>query len=109
MPLDYSDYTVKQSGYLHLPLSKKIEYLAREISKKQGYELLTAKDDILALQKVNESLRIKADDYDFALELFNVEFPDRLGWLLRKINDSDVSDTIKDELYDALTRGGIIE
>ena len=29
LPLDYSDYTVKQSGYQHLPLSKKIEYLSR--------------------------------------------------------------------------------
>ena len=29
LPLDYSEYTVKQSGYEHLPLSKKIEYLAR--------------------------------------------------------------------------------
>lgn len=29
LPLDYSDYTVKQSGYKHLPLDKKIEYLSR--------------------------------------------------------------------------------
>lgn len=25
MPLDYSEYTVKQSGYCHLPLEKKME------------------------------------------------------------------------------------
>ena len=29
LPLDYSEYSVKQSGYEHLPLEKKIEYLAR--------------------------------------------------------------------------------
>lgn len=29
LPLDYSDYTVKQSGYKHLPLAKKIEYLSK--------------------------------------------------------------------------------
>lgn len=29
LPLDYSEYTVKQSGYEHLPLEKKIEYLSR--------------------------------------------------------------------------------
>ena len=29
LPLDYSEYSVKQSGYQHLPLSKKIEYLSR--------------------------------------------------------------------------------
>lgn len=27
--IDYSDYTVKQGGYRHLPLEKKIEYLSR--------------------------------------------------------------------------------
>lgn len=29
LPLDYSEYTVKQSGYQHLPLDRKIEYLSR--------------------------------------------------------------------------------
>lgn len=29
LPLDYSEYTVKQSGYEHLPLDKKIEYLSK--------------------------------------------------------------------------------
>lgn len=29
MPIDYSEYTVKQSGYRHLPLDKKIEYLSK--------------------------------------------------------------------------------
>jgi DNA repair photolyase len=29
LPLDYSEYTVRQSGYYHLPLEKKIEYLQR--------------------------------------------------------------------------------
>lgn len=29
LPLDYSEYSVKQSGYQHLPLAKKVEYLSR--------------------------------------------------------------------------------
>ena len=29
LPLDYSDYTVKHAGYEHLPLEKKIAYLAK--------------------------------------------------------------------------------
>lgn len=29
LPLDYSEWTVKHAGYLHLPLEKKIEYLSR--------------------------------------------------------------------------------
>ncbi|MDD3395417.1 MAG: hypothetical protein PHG19_12365 [Anaerotignum sp.] len=28
MPLDYSKYTVKQSGYCHLPLEQKMAYFA---------------------------------------------------------------------------------
>lgn len=42
LPLDYSDYTVKQSGYEHLPLSKKIEYL----SKVTGFDEVTVCEDV---------------------------------------------------------------
>ena len=41
LPLDYSDYTVKQSGYEHLPLSKKVEYLA----KVTGFDEVSVCDD----------------------------------------------------------------
>lgn len=39
--IDYSEYTVKQSGYLHLPLSKKKEY----ISKITGFKEMTVCED----------------------------------------------------------------
>lgn len=42
LPLDYSEYTVKQSGYEHLPLSKKIEYL----SKITGYDEVSVCEDV---------------------------------------------------------------
>ena len=41
LPLDYSEYTVKQSGYQHLPLEKKIEYLA----KVTGFDEVSVCDD----------------------------------------------------------------
>ena len=41
LPLDYSDYTVKQSGYQHLPLSKKIQYL----SKVTGFDEVSVCED----------------------------------------------------------------
>ena len=41
LPLDYSDYTVKQSGYQHLPLEKKIGYL----SKITGFDEVSVCDD----------------------------------------------------------------
>ena len=39
--LDYSEYTVKQSGYNHLPLEKKIKYLERIT----GFRELTVCED----------------------------------------------------------------
>ena len=42
LPLDYSEYTVKQSGYEHLPLSRKIEYL----SKITGYDEVSVCEDV---------------------------------------------------------------
>ena len=42
LPLDYSGYTVKQSGYQHLPLSKKIEYL----SKITGFDEVSVCEDV---------------------------------------------------------------
>ena len=42
LPLDYSEYTVKQSGYQHLPLQKKIEYLA----KVTGFDEVSVCEDV---------------------------------------------------------------
>lgn len=39
--IDYSDYTIKQSGYKHLPLQKKLEY----ISKITGFKEMTVCED----------------------------------------------------------------
>lgn len=44
LPMDYSEYTVKQSGYLHLPLEKKIEYLSRVT----GFDQLSVCEDVTA-------------------------------------------------------------
>lgn len=42
LPLDYSEYTVKQSGYEHLSLEKKIEYL----SKVTGFDEVSVCEDV---------------------------------------------------------------
>lgn len=42
LPLDYSEYTVKQSGYEHLPLARKIEYL----SKVTGFDEVSVCEDV---------------------------------------------------------------
>lgn len=42
LPLDYSEYIIKQSGYEHLPLHKKIEYL----SKVTGFDEVSVCEDV---------------------------------------------------------------
>lgn len=42
LPLDYSEYTVKHAGYQHLPLEKKIEYLA----KVTGFDEVSVCEDV---------------------------------------------------------------
>lgn len=42
LPLDYSEYTVRHAGYNHLPLDKKIEYLA----KVTGFDEVSVCDDV---------------------------------------------------------------
>lgn len=42
LPIDYSEYTIRHSGYLHLPLEKKIEYLARVT----GFDQVSVCEDV---------------------------------------------------------------
>jgi DNA repair photolyase len=42
LPMDYSEYTVKQSGYCHLPLEKKIAYL----SMVTGFDQVSVCEDV---------------------------------------------------------------
>ena len=57
--IDYSEYTVKQSGYLHLPLEKKIEYL----SGITGFTQLTVcEDETDAYQYWRENVNYNKED-----------------------------------------------
>lgn len=59
LPLDYSEYTIKQSGYEHLPLSKKIEYL----SKVTGFdEVSVCEDETEAYEYFQECVNFNKDD-----------------------------------------------
>lgn len=57
--IDYSDYTVKEHGYLHLPLEKKIEY----ISKIKGFkEITVCEDEDMAYNYWREQFNPNKDD-----------------------------------------------
>lgn len=59
LPLDYSEYTVKQSGYQHLPLKKKLEYLEKVTGFK---ELSVCEDETEAYQYFRENVNVNPDD-----------------------------------------------
>ena len=73
LPLDYSDYTVKQSGYEHLPLAKKIEYL----SKVTGFDEVSVCEDV-------------TEHYEYWKECVNHNKDDCCN--LRKAGDKDAMD-----------------
>lgn len=56
--IDYSEYTVKQSGYRHLPLSKKIEYI-KDIDFK---EMTVCEDETNAYQYWKNNFNHNRDD-----------------------------------------------
>lgn len=59
LPLDYSEYTVKQSGYQHLPLSRKIEYL----SKVTGFDEVSVCEDVTEhFEYWREAVNFNKDD-----------------------------------------------
>ena len=58
LPLDYSDYTIKQSGYQHLPLAKKIEYLSR----------ITGFDEVSVCEDVTEHFEYWREAVNFNKE-----------------------------------------
>lgn len=59
LDLDYSEYTVKQSGYYHLPLEKKIELL----SKINGFkEISVCEDETEAYEYWKKNVNANPDD-----------------------------------------------
>ena len=57
--IDYSEYTVKQNGYRHLPLKKKIEY----ISKITGFkEMTVCEDETTAYNYWKNNFNFNKDD-----------------------------------------------
>ena len=56
--IDFSDYTVKQGGYNHLPLKKKLEY----IEKIKGKRITVCEDEDVAYDYWKEHFNPNKDD-----------------------------------------------
>lgn len=80
-----------------------VELLARQIALRESFPIMTTREDVDALLKVNNYVKIKEDNYEFAVALFNIELPDRTGWLMGKIGSSSISESEKEELWDLIS------
>lgn len=80
-----------------------VELLARQIALRESFPIMTNREDVDALLKVNNYVKIKEDNYEFAVALFNIELPDRTGWLMGKIGSSSISESEKEELWDLIS------
>ena len=85
-----------------------VEFATREISKKMGYDVLEAEDDVNLLYKINEYAKINKTDYGFAMDLFNQGMLDREQWLIERISNcsENITEEQKDFIYSELSRWG---
>ena len=60
------------------------------------------------MKKVNKLCKIRESDYDFAIDLFNIDLPSRSAWLVQKVANSGLSEKDLDVLFDELSKGGLI-
>lgn len=86
-----------------------VQLLAQEISKAERIEIIESYYDGMtdALRTINAKAKICRSDLDFAVELLQVDVPDRLDWLDSKVYESIMkSGTIQDyaELSDILEK-----
>lgn len=63
------------------------ELLTEELckAKKIGYTE-TYIEQVKHLRRINRRAKLYVDDMEFAKELINVELPDRIEWLIKKVN-----------------------
>lgn len=80
------------------------ELFAREIAKKEGYNVYAAHDDIIDLLKIKERAKINMNDFEFASEFYHVPINKREEWILKRISSANISETTKGELRDIFSK-----
>lgn len=80
-----------------------VELLARKIALRESFPIMINREDVDVLLKVNNYVKIKEDNYEFAVALFNIELPVGTGWLMGKIGSSSISESEKEELWDLIS------
>lgn len=76
-----------------------VQFMTQEICNKESIEVMESvyDDMVKSIKELNHLSNLYENDYDFALDLFNVELPDRIDWLEAKIYDTQKKEeTIED-------------
>lgn len=73
------------------------ELLTEEICKIKNISYLeTYKEQVKHLRRINRRAKLYASEYEFAKELINVELPNRIEWLIKKINTNYFQGIVSD-------------
>lgn len=86
-----------------------VELLTEEICKKKQIDFIrTYENEVKCLRRINRRAKLYADEYDFAVDLFNIPLTNRSEWLIKKINDNYtaglLSDAERERAFDSLVK-----
>ena len=75
-----------------------VELLTEEICKSKGISFIpTYEEQVKHLRRINRRAKLYTKDFDFAVDLINEEVPNRIEWLISKINISYSNGNILDK------------
>lgn len=75
-----------------------VELLTEEICKSKGISFIpTYEEQVKHLRRINRRAKLYTKDFDFAVDLINEEVPNRIEWLISKINISYSNGNISDK------------
>lgn len=80
-----------------------VELLTEEICRKKKIKFVPSYfDEVKSLHRINRRAKIYVDDYEFADRLLNVDVPDRIEWLVKKVNEQYRKGFIADQELDGI-------
>ena len=88
-----------------------VEYLNQLISEREGVTSVPSAygDDVEKLRKIYKILGEYDEELDFALDLFNQNMPERIEWLINKVNNRILNSTNLDEIEELNSLFDLIE
>ena len=77
-----------------------VSYLTKAISAQQGmFYNPSYAEQVNALERSRQLLRPNASDFEFAMEFYHVDMPDRYEWLHRELSEAAATISSNDRQY----------